>query len=355
MKIKKKSLDFQGEKIFIGIDVHKRQWTVTFRLQELELRTISMNPSPEELLKFLKKNYPNAEYHTVYEAGFCGFWIHRALRDLGINSIVVNPADIPTTHKEKTQKRDKRDSRKLARELSKRTSLEAIYIPTKSEESLRLLSRLMVQITKRTTQSKNRIKQFLHTQGIKLPKNTEISHWSKRYINWLKSVEFEDDNSNYYLNKLLQDLERERIEKLNLLRKMRQIIKENQTIKYLRTTSGVGTLTAFTFYAEVIDITRFKKLDHLIAYIGIIPSVESSDEKEKTLGLTNRRNKFLRHLIIEAAWVAVRTDPVLTMAFKKLIRTRSTQRAIIRIAKKLVNRMRHVWLNQTEYVTAVVE
>jgi len=355
MKKQKKILNFQGYKLFIGVDVHKKQWTVTFRLRELELLTLSMNPSPPELFNYITKHYPNAEYHSVYEAGFCGFWIHRQLCDLGINNIIVNPADVPTTHKEKTQKRDKRDSRKLARELAEGSSLEAIYIPTKRQESLRLLSRLLVQVTKRTTQSKNRIKQFLHTQGIQLPKRAEISHWSRHFINWLKAIAFEYDFSKYYLDKLLRDLERERREKLNLLRQMRTIIKGNQIISYLRTAPGVGTITAFTFYAEIMDISRFQKLDHLISYIGIIPSVEASDKKEKILGLTNRCNRYLRYLIIEAAWIAVRTDPALTLAFKELLKTRSSQKAIIRIAKKLVNRMRYLWINQTEYVMAVVE
>jgi len=210
-------------------------------------------------------------------------------------------------------------------------------------------------VTKRTTQSKNRIKQFLHTQGIHLPKTTEISHWSRHFINWLNAIEFEYDHSKYYLDKLLRDLERERAEKLNLLRQMRKIITGNKIISYLRTAPGVGTITAFTFYAEIMDITRFQKLDHLISFIGIIPAVEASDETEKILGLTNRCNKYLRYLIIEAAWIAVRTDPALTLAFKKLLKTRCSQKAIIRIAKKLVNRMRYIWINQKQYVMAVVE
>jgi len=107
MKKQKKILNFQGYKLFIGIDVHKKQWTVTFRFRELELRTFSMNPSPQQLFNYINKHYPNAEYHSVYEAGFCGFWIHRELCELSINNIVVNPADVPTTHKEKTFVQDK--------------------------------------------------------------------------------------------------------------------------------------------------------------------------------------------------------------------------------------------------------
>ena len=354
MKKQNKNLDFTGYNLYIGIDVHLNQWTVTIRMRDLELKTFSMNPSPEKLKQHLMKNYPNAHHYSAYEAGFCGFWAHRELCKLGINNVVVNPADVPTTHKEKAQKRDKRDSRKIARELAD-GSLEAIYIPSKQQESLRLLSRLILQISKRSKQVKCRIKQFLHTQGIILPKRSEMSHWSGRFIHWLKSIKFEYDDARYHLDMLLVDMENIRKQKTNHLKKIRNRIKGNKTIKYLRTVPGVGLITAFSFYTEIIDIFRFKTFDQLISYIGIIPSVQSSDDKEKIIGLTNRCNKHLRYLLIEAAWIAVRKDPALTLAFKNLTLYKSKQRAIIRIAKKLVNRMRYVWKNQQQYVTAVVE
>jgi len=77
-----------------------------------------------------------------------------------------------------------------------------------AQESLRLLSRLILQITKSTKRVKCRIKQFLHTQGIHLPKRTEMSHWSGRFIDWLKNLEFEDNNGRYYLDELIDSLEK---------------------------------------------------------------------------------------------------------------------------------------------------
>ena len=103
------------------------------------------------------------------------------------------------------------------------------------------------------------------------------------------------------------------------MKEIRETIQENKVIKYLRTVPGVGLVTAFTFYTEIIDIFRFQKLNHLISFVGFIPSTKSSDEKEHILGLTNRCNKYLRYLLIEAAWVAVRKDPALTLAFQKLL------------------------------------
>lgn len=74
-----------------------------------------------------------------------------------------------------------------------------------------------------------------------------MSHWSGRFIHWLKSIEFEYDPSKYYLDQLLRDLEHERKEKLDLLKQIRKIAIENRTIHYLKTAPGVGLVTAFAF------------------------------------------------------------------------------------------------------------
>lgn len=349
-----KHLDFSEQKLFVGIDVHLKSWTVTIRTKQLELNTYSMNPDPKQLAKHLHAHYPNADYYSVYEAGFCGLSVHRELIKLGIKNMVVNPADVPTKHKERDRKQDKVDSRKLARELAD-NSLDAIYIPTKEQEAIRSLARLRIQITQRNTQIKNRIKQFLYTKGVTIPENSEISHWSGSFIHWLKNLDLSQSHNRYYLDSLLIDLEHERKQMLDLLRRMRSIAKENKTIQYLQTVKGIGPKTAFTFYAEIIDIDRFPNLDNLLSFLGLVPSTKSTGPNDKTVGMTSRYNQYLRSLLIEAAWIAVRKDPALTLSFEKFTKTKTKQRAIIKITKKLVNRMRFVWRNQTEYVCAVIK
>ena len=123
---------------------------------------------------------------------------------------------------------------------------------------------------------------------------------------------------------------------------------------YLRAVASVGLITVFTFYTEIINIHRFPTLDHMIAFIGLIPSIRASDEKEHILELMKRCNKYLRYLLIEAVWVVVRKGPALTMAYSRLLKDKKSQQAIIRIIKKLVSRLKYVWVHQTNYVLAVV-
>ena len=88
-------------------------------------------------------------YHSVYEAGFCGFWIHKHLRELGINNIVVNPADVPTMLKNV-------DCSKLVRGL-RSGDLSGIHVPETQMFELRSLIRLRNSIVKDSTREKNRI------------------------------------------------------------------------------------------------------------------------------------------------------------------------------------------------------
>ncbi len=63
---KHSKIDFSNQRFFIGIDVHKKQWNVSIRNNRLHLKTFSMNPNPEELQKYLTKNYPRKENTIVY-------------------------------------------------------------------------------------------------------------------------------------------------------------------------------------------------------------------------------------------------------------------------------------------------
>ena len=122
-------LNFEGQNIYMGFDVHLKSWQVTLMSEAMTLKTFVMPPQPEVLSNYLHVNFPKATYYSAYEAGFSGLWAHYRLQELGINNIVVNAADIPGTQKDKLQKEDKRDSRKIARCL-RNGELTLIYTPT---------------------------------------------------------------------------------------------------------------------------------------------------------------------------------------------------------------------------------
>jgi len=110
-------LDWLGQHVFIALDVHKRSWVVAIVTEQTDFKTFTQPPEVRLLVSYLHRHFPGATYHCVYEAGYCGYWICEQLRAHGIDCIVINPADVPTTDKEKKHKTNKVDARKLARSL----------------------------------------------------------------------------------------------------------------------------------------------------------------------------------------------------------------------------------------------
>lgn len=359
MQTKVKTISFKGKEIYCGIDTHLKSWTVTIIVGEVVYKTFSQDPCAKTLAGYLRRNFPEGKYYSVYEAGFCGFSVHRQLIKNGIINIIVNAADVPTTNKERCQKEDRRDSKKLAREL-KKGQMEGIHIISTEMEELRSLVRYRKILMKELCRHKNRVKSCLYFKGIPIPTelNIQSKYWSGKFISWLKTVKTSTDFGSEVLQETIDTVEFLRKKLLKINRKFRLLDKDSKyskRIQQLRSIPGIGLIVALTFLSELETMERFKNLDKLCSYIGLIPSTFSSGEKEVVGNITRRSNKPLRSSIVEAAWVAIRHDPALTLKYNELRSRMEPNEAIIRIAKKLLNRIRYVLKNEQEYVMSVVQ
>lgn len=356
MQRKDTKLDFTGQEIYVGLDTGKKSWKVCILTGEMEHKTFSQPPRPEALVGYLHSHFPGARYLCVYEAGYFGFWIHDALRQQGVECFVVHPADVPTKDKERRNRNDRVDARKLAHNL-RNGELTFLYVPTRSALEARSLVRTRMEMVKKQTRCKNQIKGLLSFYGESIPEELSRSHWSRRFIQWLESLSFHQDSGKLSLQVLLEELD-------HLGRSITQLTQQISTlaggepyrtqVSYLESIPGISTLTAMVLLTELIDINRFKSLDHLASYVGLIPGEDSSGEQERTTGISCRRNSHLRALLIESSWIAVRKDPALLHAFNHLTKRMAKNRAIIHIARKLLNRIRYVLKNETLYEIGVV-
>ena len=353
-----KKLDFTGKNIYIGLDTHLKNWKSTILVGNTFFKTFSQDANPGVLSRYLKKNFPGASYYSAYEASFSGFKAHRELTELGIKNIVVNPADIPTTDKERKQKEDARDSRKIAEQLAA-SKLEGIYVPGIELEGDRAMIRLRKTLTKEIARNKCRVKSFLYYHGITIPKQfTNKTRWSKGFTTWLKELDLPTTSAKSTLDTIIElvlFLRKQQYQTLRNIKTLSQEEKYKANVALLISIPGIGLITAMTLLTEIDDISRFKSLDSLCSYIGLVPMTNSSGEFDSVGHITKRQNKVLRSMIVESSWVAIRNDPALMLAYQKLILRMKPTKAIIRISKKMINRIRYVLKNQTPYVKAVVE
>lgn len=337
---------FRNQKIYVGLDVHKKSWSVSIASKNKLIRTFTHPPNANKLAKHLKQNYPEAEFEIAYEAGFSGFSAAKSFIELGFSCIVINAADVPTTHKEKVNKTDPIDSKKIV--LSLRAGLlRGIYIP--SEEILlnRSLIRQRNNLVKDQTRCKNRIKHFLHFQGIEIPDDLKETKWTKAFLAWLESIA----EKYCSLTILLQQLSHHKMMIRNTLKLIRTklIAVHNKPIELLMSIPGIGIISAANIYVELADVNRFKSFDRLCSYVGLIPSTSSSGERDRVGYITPRGNAHIKNYLIEASWIAVSKDPELLACFEKLCLRMKKSKAIIRIAKKVLSRIKAVLTKEQPY------
>ncbi len=349
-------LDFSGHTIYVGIDVHLKSWNISVYMDNQYLRSFNQPPSVEALQSFLFNSYPGATFSCAYESGFCGYWIQRELIQNNINCIVVNAADIPQTDKGIKNKTDKNDSRRIAQGLQA-GMLQPNHIPDAELEADRQLVRCNERFNSDLTRAKNRIKGLLYQLGISLPENFAKCNWSNYFIQWLNQLELKDISATLALRHQVLMAEIIRRQKLAVLKDIRNLLKKHRyaaIANCLLTIPGIGAITAASLVTEIDDMKRFSTFERLNSFVGSYPSQFSTGENIHQGNLTGRKHRRLRSLLVEAAWIVIRTDPAMTKAYADLKMRMGGKRAIVRITRKLLSKIRSVWINKIEYQKGVI-
>lgn len=342
----------QNQMLFIGIDVHLRSWHVCIRSQFKEVKSFTMDPNPYQLHQYLQRHFGDIPCLICYEAGCTGFTAYRTFKVLGYNCLVIHPADVPSTHKEKLQKSDPIDCRKLARELEK-GSLSPIYIPSEAAEAFKHFIRYRGTLVKDLTRTKNRIKQFLIIQGKTIPIAYQSRYWSRKLFCWLTSIRFAHVVSNIQWQSLLRTYETQQSQLADLVKEINIFIASHPQLSELywrvRSAPGIGFVSAITIIAEVDQMSRFPEGGKFTSYAGLIPTIQGSGSRQVQKGLTPRCNRRLRKVFIEAAWTAIRKDPGLHKRFYSYRQRMHSNKAITAIARHLALRVRSTWLKGENY------
>ncbi|MDQ3846579.1 MAG: IS110 family transposase, partial [Bacteroidota bacterium] len=309
--------NFSEHRIDVGLDVHKRSWNAAIFLNGMYVRNVHQPPSPKALQHYLLTHYPCAHYRCAYESGKFGYWIHRELTTLGIDCLVINPADIPSTHKDEVYKNDSRDARGIAQALAA-GQLKSIYIPSVEQEADRNLLRHRKKLWRDLVRCKNRVKGFLDYCGIPLPPQFDNANWSHNFINWLQQLSFGQSTNRMTLDYQIREVQMLRRELLNISNDIRKLMrsKKYKDLYYLlRSLSGIGPLTAAALITEIGNMKRFPSFYHLNSFVGLMPMEHSSGERELKGRITIRKHRQLRSELIECAWAAKRNDPALALYY----------------------------------------
>ncbi|HRN58105.1 MAG TPA: IS110 family transposase [Agriterribacter sp.] len=348
---KGKQQHYEGRVIYVGIDVHKKDWQVAAFYEGITLGNHRMGAGAEGVITHLRKRYPGASFKCVYESCGWGFELQRKLSAAGLECIVVNAADVPGSNKEKSNKTDKTDAERLARHHGAGL-LKAIHVPDEQLQKHRNLIRFRKRVVADLGRSKNRLKSILKYQGIEIPRQFDNSSWSNNFLEWVSREAQKDQDLTDILLLMLEEIRALKSLLLNVNRKVRALTRHERyqkMIERLMSIPGVGEITAITFLLEVGDIRRFKRFDQLNSMVGFYPDSHSSGETNRHTGISNRSNKYLRSMLIESSWQLIRHDMEMNDMYQELKKRMKGTEAIVRIARKLLRKMRAMLLTDTAY------
>lgn len=337
--------DYTGKTVFVGIDVHKKTYAVTCICEGQVVKRDTLQARPTALLEYLHKYFVNALLKTVYEAGFSGFGLHRFLLTANIDSIVVHAASVETSKRDRV-KTDKRDSLKLATQLS-HGRLRGIHIPTPQREAYREVSRLREKIGRDKRRVGNRLKSLLFRQGFIGAEDDDTV--TKKWLE--KVVRYECDKSVKYCIQVCID------EWIFLSMKLKEIddelakqaLADEKLERVYQSAPGIGDVHARVLANELEDMKHFHNEKQLFSFTGLTPSEHSSGE-HKRLGHVSRQGRsVLRKTLVQAAWKAIYKDPSLGAMYERMASNVGKKRAIVGIARRLVGQIRSCFNSNSLY------
>jgi transposase len=286
----------------------------------------------KQLIERLKKEA--GEVRCVYEAGPSGYPLCRKLRQAGIGCDVIAPSLTPRKPGDRV-KTNRRDARNLGR-LYRAGELTVIAIPNEGQEAVRDLTRGREDVREDLTRRQHRLSRLLLRHGYIYQ---EGDKWTLKHWAWIRKIHFEDANLETVLEESIRAVEQCQEQ----LKTYDARIEENarkpeyvEKVGRLQTLRGIKTTTAMTIVAEGADLRRYATAPQFMASTGLIPSEQSTGERERRGRITKTGNAHLRRVLVEAAW-HYRHRSIPGAAVKK--RRKGQPVAIVTIAERADQRL----------------
>lgn len=330
-------------RVSIGVDVH----AITYALEwvsEGGLRGRTCMPAePVNLIAFVDHRFKEADVTVAYEAGFSGFELYRQLKEGGINCIVVHAASIEVSRER--VKNDRRDAKKIATQLHA-GRLKGIRVPSREEEAKRVLHRTREQLIRKRSATKAQIRMRFYQFGCRVTGPKEHLTFAKIEAALERRFPREFHIGIESLVSTWQALNKE----IALLeRREKEVLATDERMPVYLSVPGIGFQSACILCTELGDMSQFPNERALFCFTGLTPQEHSSGERECKGHISRQGSGRLRHVLVEAAWVAVRKNPELNRCFQRLATRTGKKKAIVAIARKLIGRIRAMFRKKEFY------
>jgi transposase len=287
---------------YVGIDAHKRDLHVAMLVGPATTPVtwvVENEPKAiERLHRKLEREAPG-RVQVCYEAGPCGYALQRQLTKGRVGCVVIAPALMPRKPGDRV-KTDTRDARKLA-ELLRAGLLTEVRPPTPAEEAVRDLCRARDDARDDVQRARHRLGKLLLRRGL----HWAGKNWTKAHRQWITTIQWAHTAERAVVDDYLLAIAQVEGRLVDLdaqLAATAQTGPYREPVAWLRCFRGIDTLTAMLILAELHDFRRFPSPRALMAYLGLVPSEDSSGDRHRRGRITKAGNGLVRRVLIEASW-----------------------------------------------------
>ncbi|MCO5062111.1 MAG: IS110 family transposase [Kiritimatiellae bacterium] len=343
--------------LYMAMELGNRTWKLAFCTGEQNPRQVNvMAGETASLLRAISQAKtkfalpPDTPVKSCYEAGRDGFWIHRFLETNGVNNLVVDASSIEVNRKMRRVKTDRLDADHLVRMLMRywrgeKTVWGVARVPTVDQEDERRLQREMIRLKRERARHYHRIKALLCLHGLRFGRG-----W-KHFEKFIEKVRQWDGSclperllaelSREYRRIQLLDEQIEGLEKSQAERLKCPVTTAQKKAAKLNRLRGVGPVSSTLLSGELFAWRHFNNRRELGALSGLTASPYASGQYNHNQGISKAGNRWIRALMIEAAWNWLQYQP--QSALSEWYRTRfgfgnKRQRkiGIVALARKLL-------------------
>ena len=341
--------------VFAGLDVDKKSISVTFTNHQGFIRSLRVPYSAEHLVNHVRKHFPDQKVAFAYEAGPTGYGLYDGIVAQDYPCLIASPSMIPKAPGQRV-KTNRLDSRGISENL-RGGQLKSIHVPTVLYRELRHLTQLGDTFVSDLVAMKQRIKSLLLMEGLEFPPAPAGSQWSFMVKAKLRKLPC-SSTVRFKLDELLDSLEFNEKRVVKTTQQIRRLCQNDeelsQCIEYMMSVSGIGWIVASQLLARIGDWRELSNVRQLGAFLGLVPTENSTGERTDRGSITHSGDPRLRSKLIQAAWSAIRKDGELREFFRSVCQSHArpvaSRVAIVAVARKLTVLISVVLMKQRPYV-----
>lgn len=347
-----------GEILYLALELSHKNWKLGFsdgkmaQIRQVRIDAGDLEACRKEMGKAKRRlgMKESVAVRSCYEAGREGFWLDRALREKGVENIIVDASSIEVNRRQRRAKTDRMDVQKLVRQLvrywrGEQDVWRVVRVPNWEDEDRRQLHRELEVLKEERKQHRVRIQSLLFTQGIDLSvgrdfmkKLDQLRCWNQQPIPGQMKRRIEDEYHRLQLVEVqIREVQKTRAEQVKVAANDAAIEK----VRKLQRLVSIGLGSSWVFVMELFGWRSFQNRREVAGAVGLTPTPYNSGDSVREQGISRAGNRRVRKLAIEIAWCWLRLQPdsKLSQWYKKRFGgggARMRRIGIVAMARRLV-------------------